>query len=50
MREIERIFYRHHIGHLPIVEEGKLAGIVTRWDYLEYRKRTSGNRQVPDSK
>jgi tRNA nucleotidyltransferase (CCA-adding enzyme) len=38
MREVERIFYKHHIGHLPIVEDDKLLGIVTRWDYLEYRK------------
>gem|GEM_PF-249560 len=41
MREIERIFYKHKIGHLPILEEGKLLGIVTRWDYLQYQKRTS---------
>ncbi|AEF84483.1 DHH family protein [Treponema primitia ZAS-2] len=39
MREIERIFYKHHIGHLPIVEDKKLVGIVTRWDYLQYKKR-----------
>jgi tRNA nucleotidyltransferase (CCA-adding enzyme) len=38
MREIERIFYKYHIGHLPIVEDRKLLGIVTRWDYLQYRK------------
>jgi tRNA nucleotidyltransferase (CCA-adding enzyme) len=35
MRDIERIFYKNHIGHLPIVENGELAGIVTRWDYLQ---------------
>jgi tRNA nucleotidyltransferase (CCA-adding enzyme) len=39
MREVERIFYKHRIGHLPIMEDDKLVGIVTRWDYLEYRKR-----------
>ena len=38
MREIERIFFRHHIGHLPIAEDGRLLGIVTWRDYLEYRK------------
>ncbi|GMO50396.1 MAG: hypothetical protein Pg6C_14150 [Treponemataceae bacterium] len=38
MREIERIFYKNHIGHLPIVEGDKLAGIVTRWDYLQAQK------------
>jgi tRNA nucleotidyltransferase (CCA-adding enzyme) len=42
MREIERIFYKHHIGRLPIVENNKLVGIVTRWDYLEYKKHQAG--------
>jgi tRNA nucleotidyltransferase (CCA-adding enzyme) len=42
MREIERIFYKYHISHLPIVEEGRLLGMVTRWDYLEYRKNQGG--------
>ena len=41
MREIERIFYKHKISHLPILEEGKLLGIVTRWDYLQFQNRTS---------
>ena len=41
MREIERIFFTHRISHLPIIEEGKLFGIVTRWDYLEYQKRAT---------
>jgi len=40
LREMERIFYKHKIGHLPILEEGKLLGIVTRWDYLQFHKRT----------
>ena len=43
MREIERIFYKHKIDHLPILDEGKLLGIVTRWDYLQFQKRTSGD-------
>ncbi|GHU18192.1 hypothetical protein FACS1894163_09940 [Spirochaetia bacterium] len=45
MREVERMFYKHHIGHLPIVEDHKLIGIVTRWDYLQYKKRQAGNNQ-----
>ena len=40
MREIGRIFYKHKISHIPILEEGKLQGIVTRWDYLQYQKQT----------
>lgn len=38
MREVERIFYKHHINRIPIVEEGKLLGIVTHGDYLKYKK------------
>jgi tRNA nucleotidyltransferase (CCA-adding enzyme) len=40
LREIERTFYKNKIGHLPILEDGKLMGIVTRWDYLQFQKRT----------
>jgi tRNA nucleotidyltransferase (CCA-adding enzyme) len=39
MREVERLFYKHHIGHLPVVENGELTGIVTRRDFLDYQKR-----------
>jgi tRNA nucleotidyltransferase (CCA-adding enzyme) len=42
MREVERLFYKNHIGHLPILEEDTLAGIVTRWDFLEYKNRRKG--------
>ena len=41
MREIEQIFYRHKISHLPILDDGKLLGIVSRWDYLQFQKRAS---------
>ena len=41
MREIERLFYRHQIGHIPILEDGRLMGIVTRWDYLQFQKLSS---------
>jgi tRNA nucleotidyltransferase (CCA-adding enzyme) len=41
MREVERIFYKYHVGRLLIVEDGKLQGILTRWDYLQYQKRRS---------
>ena len=42
MREVEQIFYKHNIGHLPVLEYGKLSGIVTRYDYLEYQKKRQG--------
>jgi tRNA nucleotidyltransferase (CCA-adding enzyme) len=35
MREIERMFYKHRIGHLPIVDDDKIVGIVSRKDYLQ---------------
>ncbi|MDR0563040.1 MAG: CBS domain-containing protein [Spirochaetaceae bacterium] len=38
MREVERLFYKHHINHIPIVEGGKLQGIVTHGDYLRYKR------------
>jgi len=41
MREIERVFYKYHIGHLLIIENGKLLGIVNRWDFLQVQKRKS---------
>ena len=37
IREIERIFFKHKISHLPILEKGELLGIVSRWDYLHYQ-------------
>jgi len=39
IREIERIFYKYHIGHLPILKDQKIVGIVTRWDYLQFKRR-----------
>jgi len=39
MREVERIFYKYHVGHLLIIGEKKLLGIVSRWDFLQYKKR-----------
>ncbi len=37
LREIESIFFNHTIYDLPIVEEGKIVGIVTRDAYLKER-------------
>jgi tRNA nucleotidyltransferase (CCA-adding enzyme) len=42
MREVERVFFKNHIGHLPIIENDTLIGIVTRWDFLEYKSRRKG--------
>ncbi len=36
VREIENIMFMNSIGHLPVVDEGKLVGIITRADYLTF--------------
>jgi tRNA nucleotidyltransferase (CCA-adding enzyme) len=38
VREIDEIFFKNTIGHLPIAAEGKLLGIVTRTDLLSYKR------------
>jgi tRNA nucleotidyltransferase (CCA-adding enzyme) len=38
VREMEDILLTNNIGHLPILEDGKLLGIITRTDYLAFRK------------
>ena len=38
VREIDDILFENNIGHLPIVEEGRLVGIVTRSDFLAFKR------------
>lgn len=38
VREIEDLLFENNIGHLPIMEEERLAGIVTRTDYLNFAR------------
>lgn len=42
LREIESLFFRHNIGHLPILDGGRLVGLVTRADYLRAAGRPEG--------
>ena len=35
-REIENLMFINGIGHLPVVEDGRLAGIITRTDMLKF--------------
>ena len=37
-REMEDILLANNIGHLPILTNGKILGIITRSDYLAFRK------------
>ncbi|MFP4266426.1 MAG: CBS domain-containing protein [Spirochaetaceae bacterium] len=43
--EIETIMFTNNIGHLPIVEEEKVVGIVTRSDYLNFIQNEHLKRQ-----
>ena len=39
LKEIEKILYKNNIGHLPVFENKKLMGIITRTDILQYLNR-----------
>ena len=41
LSEVVRIMERHHIKRLPVIEEGKIIGIVTRSDLLKPRARAA---------
>ena len=45
VREIENLLYKNNIGHLPIEDNGRLLGIVTRSDYLEFIRDRMGQEQ-----
>ena len=47
LRELEHIFFSHTIFSLPIVEDGKVAGLVTRADYLKARMGEEGAASLP---
>lgn len=36
LRDLEHIFLTHNVGHIPVIEERRVVGIVTRSDYLKY--------------
>ena len=37
-RDLEYRLFEHNIGHLPIVDSGRVVGIVTRSDILDYKR------------
>ncbi|MGC9312216.1 MAG: CBS domain-containing protein [Sediminispirochaetaceae bacterium] len=43
---IEELLFNHNIGHLPIVEESQMVGIVTRADYLDHKRSRNTSRQA----
>jgi tRNA nucleotidyltransferase (CCA-adding enzyme) len=40
LRDVEQIFLTYNIGHVPVVEEKRVVGIITRSDYLSYHRKT----------
>lgn len=46
IREIEQMFYRHDIGHLPILEDEKVVGQVTRSDYIKFLQNNGDFREI----
>ena len=40
IREVEKIFNRYHIGHIPVVDDAdNILGILTRKDYLNFLEK-----------
>jgi CBS domain-containing protein len=46
MRELEALFEKHDFNSLPVVEDGKMLGIVTKFDFLRAFSFTTG-QMVP---
>ena len=47
MRELEALFEKHDFNSFPVVEGGKMLGIVTKFDFLRAFAFTTG-QMVPD--
>jgi len=47
MRELEALFEKYDFNSIPVVEEGKMLGIVTKFDFLRAFAFTTG-QMVPD--
>jgi CBS domain-containing protein len=46
MRELEALFEQHDFNSFPVVEEGQMLGIVTKFDFLRAFAFTTG-QMVP---
>lgn len=38
VRELDDLLFEHDVGHVPVVDDGHLVGLVTRGDILEYKR------------
>jgi len=46
VRKIEGIIKERNIGHLPVVESGRVVGMITREHVLEYRRERNNREQI----
>jgi tRNA nucleotidyltransferase (CCA-adding enzyme) len=46
VREIDEILFESDIGHLPILEDGRLVGMVTRGDILAFKRDDRRRKEV----
>lgn len=46
VREIDELIFEGDVGHLPILEAGRLVGIVTRGDLLDYKRDNKRRREA----
>jgi CBS domain-containing protein len=46
LRELEELFEKHDFNSFPVVEEGKMLGIITKFDFLRAFAFTTG-QMVP---
>lgn len=46
IRTIEKIFYLNNIGHIPIIENNKVVGIITRSDLIKYFEKKDKEQKV----
>jgi CBS domain-containing protein len=50
MRELEALFEKYDFNSFPVVEEGKMLGIVTKFDFLQAFAFTTGQMLPPYDK
>ena len=46
VRKIERIIREHNIGHLPVIEDGRVVGIITRDKIIEFMRERNRREQT----
>ena len=46
MRTIEELIHEHNIAHLPVVEEGRVIGIITREEVIDFISQQNRRERV----